>query len=300
MKYKISHKTRYQYSSDASLSHNEIFLTPRNTPAQTCMESSITLTPSPAAISRRQDYFGNHVTTTTIQVPHDLFEISAVSQISLTPLSMAAPDQTPAWEDVRRTVWQHTSPDDLDAFQFVFASPMIPKDDRYGQWAKEVFAPGTPILQGALGLTQKIFTEFTYDPQATTTTTAVDTAFDLKRGVCQDFAHIEIACLRSLGLAARYVSGYLHTQPPPGKPKLIGSDASHAWVAIYIPGTGWVDMDPTNNVIPSDQHLTLAWGRDYSDVTPVKGTVLGGGKHKLSVAVDVTALVSHGDINHGD
>ena len=256
MKYKISHKTRYQYSSDASLSHNEIFLTPRNTPAQTCLESSITLTPSPAAISRRQDYFGNHVTTTTIQLPHDLFEISAVSQVSIAPPSLAAPEKTPAWEEVREAVWQHGSPEELDAFQFVFASPMIPKDDRYVQWVKDIFAPGTPILQAALGLTQKIFTEFTYDPQATTTTTAVDTAFDLKRGVCQDFAHIEIACLRSLGLAARYVSGYLHTQPPPGKPKLIGSDASHAWVAIYIPGTGWVDIDPTNNVIPSDQHLT--------------------------------------------
>jgi len=130
---------------------------------------------------------------------------------------------------------------------------------------------------------------FKYDPGATTTT-SVDAAFDMKRGVCQDFAHIEIACLRSLGLCARYVSGYLHTQPPPGKEKLVGADASHAWLSIFIPGMGWMDLDPTNNVIPTDQHLTLAWGRDYSDVTPVKGTVLGGSEHLLSVSVDVSVL----------
>jgi transglutaminase-like putative cysteine protease len=142
-------------------------------------------------------------------------------------------------------------------------------------------------LEGALGLINKIFNEFEYDPRATTSATPLAEAFEIKRGVCQDFAHIGIACLRSLGLAARYVSGYLHTQPPPGKPKLVGVDASHAWLAIYIPGTGWIDLDPTNNIIPKDQHLTLAWGRDYGDVTPVRGTVLGGGNHRLEVAVDV-------------
>ncbi|MEZ4549715.1 MAG: transglutaminase family protein [Desulfobacterales bacterium] len=136
----------------------------------------------------------------------------------------------------------------------------------------------------------KIYTDFKYDSQATTTTTPVEKAFTIKKGVCQDFAHIGIACLRSLGLAARYVSGYLHTLPPPGKPKLIGADASHAWLALYVPGSGWVGLDPTNNLVTGDQHLTLAWGRDYSDVTPVKGTVLGGGPHRLSVSVDVSMI----------
>jgi transglutaminase-like putative cysteine protease len=134
---------------------------------------------------------------------------------------------------------------------------------------------------------ERIFTQFKYDPGATSTTTPPAAAFELKRGVCQDFAHIAIACLRALGLPARYVSGYLHTQPPPGKDRLKGAEASHAWFSVFLPGTGWVDLDPTNNVMPFDQHLTLAWGRDYSDVTPVKGTVLGGGRHQLSVAVDV-------------
>jgi transglutaminase-like putative cysteine protease len=227
------------------------------------------------------------VTHATIDIPHTLLEINAVSQIVLTPVPVLPADQTPSWDQVKEKLWQPGSLADLDAFQFVFASPMIPVDNRYADWVKDLFPRGMPVLKAALGLTHKIFTEFTYDPQATTTTTPVETSFDLKRGVCQDFAHIQIACLRSLGLSARYVSGYLHTLPPPGKPKLVGADASHAWVSLYIPGTGWVDLDPTNNVIPTDQHLTLAWGRDYSDVTPVKGTVLGGGQHQLSVTVDV-------------
>jgi transglutaminase-like putative cysteine protease len=290
MKYKISHTTRYEYGDSASLSHNELFLTPRNTAAQTCTSDMITLSPSPSSVSRRKDYFGNSVTHTTIDIPHALLEISAVSEISLSPLPVMPGDQTPAWDQVKERLWQHETLADLDAFQFVFASPMIPVDRRYAEWIQDIFLPGTPILQAALGLTQKIFTEFKYDPQATNTATPVEASFDLKRGVCQDFAHIQIACLRSLGLSARYVSGYLHTLPPPGKPKLVGADASHAWVSLYIPGTGWIDLDPTNNVMPTDQHLTLAWGRDYSDVTPVKGTVLGGGPHQLKVTVDVRTL----------
>jgi transglutaminase-like putative cysteine protease len=287
LKYKISHITRYQYGDVASLSHNELFLTPRNTPGQDCTECTITLSPSPSAFSRRNDYFGNTATTATVQTPHNMLEVTAVSQVKRITEPRIVPEQTPPWEQVKETVWKYQTPEDLDAFQFVFASPMIPIEDRFAAWAWELFQPGVPVLQAALGLTNRIYTEFTYDPQATSTTTSVQTAFDIKQGVCQDFAHIEIACLRSLGLAARYVSGYLHTLPPPGKPRLIGADASHAWLSLYIPGVGWVDLDPTNNIIPTDQHLTLAWGRDYSDVTPVKGTVLGGGQHQLSVAVDV-------------
>lgn len=290
MKYKISHTTRYEYGDDASLSHNELFLVPRNTLNQNCIKNILTLSPLPSAISQRKDYFGNTATTTTIQAPHTLLEISSVSQVDLFPGKPILADQTPPWDRVKETLGLHDNSQDLDAFQFVFASPMIPVDDRFAAWAQDLFAPGTPVLLGAMDLTRKIFTEFTYDPQATTTTTPMEKSFDMKRGVCQDFAHIEIACLRSLGLAARYVSGYLHTLPPPGKPKLVGSDASHAWISLYIPGTGWVDLDPTNNLIPTDQHLTLAWGRDYSDVTPVKGTVLGGGQHQLSVTVGVNLL----------
>ncbi|ACN14493.1 putative transglutaminase protein [Desulforapulum autotrophicum HRM2] len=287
MQYNISHITRYHHGDVASLSHNELFLTPRQTPTQNCVKNTITLSPEPSTFSQRMDFFGNTVTTTTIQRPHRTLEITAGSQVILTPANPIPPEQTPAWDQVKKMVWQHATPETMEAFQFVFASSMIPVGEKFAAWARDLFQPGEPILKAALALTERVFTQFKYDPGATTTTTAVDTSFEMKRGVCQDFAHIEIACLRSLGLCARYVSGYLHTLPPPGKEKLVGADASHAWLSIYIPGMGWVDLDPTNNVIPTDQHLTLAWGRDYSDVTPVKGTVLGGGTHQLSVSVDV-------------
>jgi transglutaminase-like putative cysteine protease len=287
MKYAISHITQYRYKQTASLSHNELFLIPRQTPVQHCMDHTLTVSPTPSAMSQRKDYFGNSVTATTVQVPHTLFEISAKSRVDLIPIPAPVPEETVPWEQVIVAVRRHATPEDLDAFQYVFPSPMIPVSDDLARWVKDLFPPGAPLLAAALGVTERIFTRFTYDPGATTTTTPVATAFDLKRGVCQDFAHIAIACLRSLGLPARYVSGYLHTQPPPGKDRLKGAEASHAWFAVYLPGTGWVDLDPTNNVMPFDQHLTLAWGRDYSDVTPVKGTVLGGGTHQLRVAVDV-------------
>jgi transglutaminase-like putative cysteine protease len=241
-------------------------------------------------MTQHKDYFGNLVTATTVQVPHTLFEIKARSRVAFTPMSAPEPEKTPPWEHVVAAVRRHDTPEDLDAFQYVFPSPIIPVSEDLARWAKDLFPPGEPFLKAASGLMERIFTRFTYDPGATTTTTPVATAFNLKRGVCQDFAHIAIACLRSLGLPARYVSGYLHTQPPPGKERLVGAEASHAWFAVYLPGIGWVDLDPTNNVMPFDQHLTLAWGRDYSDVTPVKGTVLGGGAHQLSVAVDVTCV----------
>jgi transglutaminase-like putative cysteine protease len=287
MKYQVSHVTRYQYRETASLSHNELFLTPRQTPAQRCMDHTLTLSPPPSAMSRRTDYFGNGVTATTVQMPHALFEITAKSRVALHPPPAPVPEQTAPWEQVMAAVRRHATPEDLDAFQYVFPSPMIPVSGDMARWAGDLFPPGEPFLRGASRLMERIFTQFKYDPGATSTTTPPAAAFELKRGVCQDFAHIAIACLRALGLPARYVSGYLHTQPPPGKDRLKGAEASHAWFSVFLPGTGWVDLDPTNNVMPFDQHLTLAWGRDYSDVTPVKGTVLGGGRHQLSVAVDV-------------
>lgn len=289
MKYNVTHLTRYQYAGQASLSHNEIYLAPRNTPVQTCTSNTISLSPSASTMSRRTDYFGNQVISATIQSSHRELAISAASCVEIGPVSPSIPaEQTPAWEQARQVLWQHQDPDNLDAFQFAFSSPMVQTADRYARWAGDVFRPGTPILKAAMALTEKIYTEFKYDPEATTTATSVEKAFNIRRGVCQDFAHIQIACLRSLGLAARYVSGYLNTIPPRGTEKLVGADASHAWLSVYIPGTGWVDLDPTNNLIPTDQHLTVAWGRDYSDVTPVKGTVLGGGEHRLSVSVDVS------------
>lgn len=289
MNYTLSHVTVYRYASLASLSHNEIMLVPRSTPVQHCISNDVTLTPRPSAISRRTDYFGNTVISANIIEPHESLEIRAGSLVELLtpPRQLPLPDDTPPWETVRDHFRQPLSFDDLAAFQFAFASPLIPVSPVFAEWGRTFFTPGAPVLKAALEMTASIFNGFKYDPGATTSTTPVEVVFDNRRGVCQDFAQLQIAGLRSIGLCARYVSGYLHTLPPPGKEKLIGADASHAWLSVYIPGTGWVDLDPTNNVIPHDRHVTLAWGRDYSDVTPVKGTVLGGGSHQLSVSVDV-------------
>jgi transglutaminase-like putative cysteine protease len=158
------------------------------------------------------------------------------------------------------------------------------------QLAEPSFTPGRPWLEAVLDLTKRIYTEFKYDPAATNVNTALDTVLRIKRGVCQDFAHLQIGCLRSMGLPARYVSGYLLTAPPPGQPKLVGSDASHAWTAAFSPEAGWIDFDPTNNIIPGIGHVTLAWGRDYGDVCPIKGVLVGGGQHRMRVAVDVAPL----------
>ena len=287
MKYKISHRTHYQYDSPASLSHSELVLIPRNSEFQTCTHSRVSLKPDPSARSIRQDYFGNTVINICLESPHSELDILAESEVTLHPAARLVPAQTPPWEQVKEMMMRYETSKELEALEFIFPSPMVQANKEIARWTAEIFVPGIPVLRAALDLSHRIFTEFAYDPNATNTFTPLAKAFEIKRGVCQDFAHVGIACLRAMGLAARYVSGYLNTQPPPGKSKLVGADASHAWLSLYIPGFGWVDMDPTNDVMPNDQHITLAWGRDYGDVTPVRGTVLGGGSHRLQVAVDV-------------
>ena len=213
--------------------------------------------------------------------------MTAESTVTTSPASTPAPENTPPWESVASRLRNYTGPDDLSAYQYVFESPLIQMPPGVKDFARESFQPGTPVLEGALDLNRRIFTGFTYDKSATTVDTPIAQVLSNRKGVCQDFAHLFIACARSLGLAARYVSGYLETLPPPGKPKLIGADASHAWVSVFVPDFGWVDLDPTNNLIAGERHITLAWGRDYGDVTPVKGVVMGGGMHTLSVMGDV-------------
>jgi transglutaminase-like putative cysteine protease len=290
MKYRISHQTAYRYSEPASLSQNEMYLQPRQTALQRVIESRLTIAPETAYLRQRTDYFGNAVHLFMVQQAHDALTITAESEVETAPADTPSPETTPGWEDVVRRLSAHGTPEDLEACQFVFASPSIAVDDGVREYARDSFAPGTPVLAGAVDLMGRIFREFTYDKTATTVDTAVSQVLANRKGVCQDFAHLAIAGLRSLGLAARYVSGYLETRPPPGKPRLVGADASHAWLSVYVPGTGWVDLDPTNNLLPGETHVTLAWGRDYGDVIPVKGVVMGGGTHTLSVQVDVTVL----------
>jgi transglutaminase-like putative cysteine protease len=193
---------------------------------------------------------------------------------------------------VAKRLTAHAHQADFDAYPFLFASPLITVGPQAHAYARVSFTPGRPLLAAALDLMQRIYGEFSYDKTASTIDTTVAQILENRKGVCQDFAHLAISCLRSVGLAARYVSGYLETLPAPGKPKLVGSDASHAWVALFIPDVGWVDFDPTNNLVIGESHITLAWGRDYGDVAPVKGVVMGGGQHRLTVSVDVAAQPS--------
>lgn len=289
MIYRVTHNTGYKYSLPASLSQNELFLFPRNTPSQEVIESQLTITPQPQYLHNRTDYFGNIAHVFMVQHPHNELAISVKSLVKTTVPIIPRPDATMPWENVVQRLRSHVNPQDLHAQQFVFKSPLVSIGADSLNYVRPSFSPGAPVLVGAASLIQRIFREFAYDKLASNVETTVQQVLSNRKGVCQDFALVAISCLRSLGLAARYVSGYLETFPPPGKPKLVGSDASHAWISVYVPDFGWVDLDPTNNLMANETYVTVAWGRDYGDVSPVKGVVMGGGIHELSVMVDVSA-----------
>ena len=289
MRYRIVHQTAYRYSEPASLSQNELYLHPRETAVQRVEQSLLTIVPPPQYLHRRTDFFGNIAQVFMVQQPHNELAMTASSIVETISPVTPAPAQTAPWEAVVQRLAARTDPASLEACQFVFDSPLITVNSGALDYARPSFPPAIPVLEGAVDLIRRIFTEFEYDKSATTVDTPVDQVLEGRRGVCQDFAHLAISCLRAMGLAARYVSGYLNTLPPAGKPKLIGTDESHAWISLFVPDAGWVDLDPTNNLLPDETHITLAWGRDYGDVTPVKGVVVGGGVHTLSVVVDVAA-----------
>jgi transglutaminase-like putative cysteine protease len=290
MKYKVTHTTIYNYSDQVPLCLNEVRLEPRDHRRQTCHTHKLRVRPEPARIDRRVDYFGNFVGAFSIQDGHDRLSVTAHSQVEVAPPDVPAPEATPPWEEIRDRFALGQPPWWLEARQFIYESPHVPIGRQQRDYALASFPRGRPWLAGVLDLTQRIFKDFKYDPTATTVNTPVAEVLAERRGVCQDFAHLEISCLRSLGLPARYVSGYLLTAPPPGQPRLVGADASHAWLAAFCPEIGWVDFDPTNNQIPGTKHITLAWGRDYSDVCPIKGVLIGGGSHRMRVAVDVLPI----------
>jgi len=290
MIYKVSHVSTYDYTDNVSLSHHLLRLKPRGLPHQRCLANTVEIDPQPAISEQHIDYFGNCVTFVTIEGAHRTLTIRSTSQVSVMHPNVPAPAETPAWETVREFNRGHQIGPALEASEFIFDSPLIKSRDDFAAYAASSFAKERPILEAVLDLTRRIYTDFKFDPKATTVATPLEEVFKHRRGVCQDFAQFEIACLRSLGLPARYVSGYIETTPPPGKEKLAGADASHAWVSFYCHGIGWIDMDPTNNVIPTTRHITVAFGRDYNDVSPVRGVILGAGEHSLEVAVDVIAV----------
>jgi transglutaminase-like putative cysteine protease len=290
MIFEVSHRTLYRYSQPVSISHHLLHLTPRDSAFQNCGDTAIEIAPAPSVRAPDTDYFGNPTTFVTVQQTHTELLLHALSVIKVDPAPVPKEEATPAWEAVRETLAQARDSLVMEALECTFASPYVPLAAELGAYAAASFPPGQPILAGARDLTRRIHKDFTYDPSATTLATSVREAFAMRRGVCQDFAHIQLACLRCLGLPARYVSGYLLTRPPEGKERLVGADASHAWISVWVPGAGWIDLDPTNDVIPAEEHITVAWGRDYADVSPVSGVMFGGGEHQVSVSVDVVAI----------
>lgn len=290
MLYDVSHRTTYRYSQPVSISHHVLHLLPRQSRRQVVHAAQLSVDPAPTLRSDALDYFGNPVTCLTLQDQHEALTIEARSRVEVLSPRDPAPQATTPWDRVFAHLESSASRDALDVLQFAFDSPYTKSSGDLAAYARESFAPGRPVLEAALDLTGRIFRDFRYESGATSVSTPVDAVFRSRHGVCQDFAHLELACLRALALPARYVSGYLLTRPPPGQPRRIGADASHAWLSVWCPEAGWVDLDPTNDTIARDEHVTLAWGRDYGDISPINGVIFGGGDHTISVAVDVVPV----------
>lgn len=283
-RYRCTHVTRYAYSDTVTSAQMLAHLKPRRHPRQTCHDARLTIVPWPAVLTEREDWFGNPVTYAALHAPHRELAVTAEMEVTVQPPPPFAPDATPPWEEVAALAAGQG-----DTVEFVRPSARVPMADAaLCLFATGFFPTGRPVGAGALELTRRIHADFNFDPTATTISTPISEVLTRRRGVCQDFAHLMIGTLRALGLPARYVSGYLRTLPPPGKEKLKGADASHAWVQVWCgPDVGWIDLDPTNGRQCDTDHLTLAWGRDYDDVCPLRGVILGGGSHGVLVAVDV-------------
>lgn len=287
MIYDVSHRTTFGYEQTVSVSQHVLHLAPRPHPRQRRIAWSLKVAPAPSTSSEASDYFGNPVSYLTVQQPHDRLIVEARSRIDVFDHAQTVSlEHGASWEDVADAV-RSADRTALEASEFAFYSPYVSGSLEILEFAEQSFPAGRPILDAVMDLTTRIYEQFEYRGGASDVSTPVPKVLAMRQGVCQDFAHLEIACLRSLGLPARYVSGYLLTQPPEGQPKLAGADASHAWLSVWALDRGWVDFDPTNNLVPGVEHITIAWGRDYGDVSPINGFIVGGGAHQVGVEVDV-------------
>jgi transglutaminase-like putative cysteine protease len=297
MKLRITHETQYDYQPVVETAQHMAYLKPLNAVGQQLLHHQLAVSPQPSALNEAVDVYGNTRHYFCLQTPHRQLQVVSSSEVN-TQIS-TLPQSSLAWEQVRERLHYLAGEPFDGASEFVFASPMVPRQNEFADYARPSFTPGRPVLAAALNLMHRMFTDFTYESQSTEVNTPALQALDQRKGVCQDFAHILIACLRSLGLAARYVSGYLLTLPAPGSIKLRGSDASHAWASVYVPdlpeGQRWVDLDPTNDRAgwpsPGEDYVTLAVGRDFSDVSPLRGVIHGGASHTLKVGVTVEPVV---------
>jgi transglutaminase-like putative cysteine protease len=291
MRYRVTHRTSYSGADPVSVGHNQAWLEFRTCDRQQVESFSLVISPEPSVRTRRIDGFRNPVQMFSFSEGYQRLEVVATTVVSVNPDNSAAIAAAES-ATLRSLLEELSSPASAaaEALEFAWPSPRIQWTDEIRQWAEQLFVGDKPLLDGLNQLTRRIHSEFIYDNTATTVFTSVPQVFQLRRGVCQDFAHLQIAMLRSLGVPARYVSGYLRTIPPPGRPRLVGADASHAWLSVYVGGGNWLDLDPTNNQQCLADHITLAWGRDYSDVPPLTGVFVGGGGHRLTVSVDVLPL----------
>ncbi|MBR9909577.1 MAG: transglutaminase family protein [Gammaproteobacteria bacterium] len=292
MRYRVKHITEYLYSGRVTHCYNLAHMIPRSTLRQSCLHSHIRMNPFAAHTTRRQDYFGNQAYHFEIQRPHKQLVITATSEVETGPQHSAINlDLGVTCAEAREQLRSSTRPDTLFAREMLLNSSMIKASDELREYAAPSFEDNRPLLSAVMELTQRIFREFTYSPQSTTVATPLTEVLQTRKGVCQDFAHLQIGCLRSLGFPAKYVSGYLETLPAPGEEKLVGADASHAWLSVYSPTEGWFEFDPTNDCMAAEQHIITAWGRDFFDVTPLKGVIYGGGERPiLNVSVDVARV----------
>jgi len=291
MRYRIVHETAYAYEEPVRSCQNEVHLIPRGSASQRCLRYRVDIDPGPGCRTEREDFFGNRVIYFAIDDPHERLVVTATSEVSVAPQpSESAFYAEIPWREAVRRIQAGRTASHLEACQYLADSPMVAVTSEIRRYAAPSFQKRRPIAEVVHDLMARIHRDFTYEPGATTVATPLSTVLKERRGVCQDFSHFAIACLRSRGIPARYVSGYLETEPRPGQAKLGGADASHAWFSAYDPVFGWIDYDPTNNQLPTARHITTAWGRDYSDVTPLKGIIYGGGRQRARVAVDVIAL----------
>ncbi|WP_447529441.1 transglutaminase family protein [Vreelandella sp. TE19] len=286
MKYTLRHTTRYHYSAPVTLCHSEARMLPRKTPHQQCGASTLAITPTPHHQAERRDVFGNRVLYFAVEALHQTLDVTVTTPIKTRAMN-ALPTASGSWEHTAELL-KATPRFETELYRL--DSPFVRRNRALGDFARQCFTPGRGLIDAAIALNGYVYEHFEYDPSFTTLATPINEVLASRRGVCQDFAHLMIGALRSIGLAARYVSGYLETEPPPGQPRLVGADASHAWLALWIPQWGWLALDPTNGTLAGERHPVVGWGRDYFDVAPLKGVMNGGGGHHVEVEVDVLPL----------
>ncbi len=290
MLYSVEHTTKYQYHEQVSLCHNIAALAPRNTDKQTCRAFNIIISPLPEVLEEHIDFFGNKLYYFVIEQEHEELTVTVRSQVEKVNGADTRPAYTgQSWEMVRDLLLTSTG-EFMAEKQFTHPTKITAATPEIKKYAEISFTPGKSLFEAVFDLTKRIYTDFKFTPGFTTVSTPLSVVMKERKGVCQDFAHFAISCVHSMGLPARYVSGYLETLAPAGKEKLVGVDASHAWISVFIPGMGWVDFDPTNNQLANEQYITIGWGRDYFDIIPLKGVIMSSSSHELKVSVDVRRL----------